>query len=225
MHLRVVGAYRPNPKGWGESKGGGREYGVHATSAISPKTKGSSGFSAGLRPRPTKSNTWSEVGDHIVIAMDANDDLRNGPLKRLMARQGLHKAILTKHRDKPTVATYNCNHDCKPIDGIFATRGIKIMADGYYAFDKAIKSPHRALWVDINLASVFGTKLGPTEKAEARRLKTKDPRVLKKYNMILVKEVLRLKLPHRLFLLESKVWAGEITRAQATEYEDVHQPQ
>jgi hypothetical protein len=48
MHLRVVGAYRPNPKGGGESKGGGREYGVHATSAISPKTKGSSGFLAGL---------------------------------------------------------------------------------------------------------------------------------------------------------------------------------
>jgi hypothetical protein len=97
------------------------------------------------------------------------------------------------------------------------------MAGGYYAFDKANQSPHRALWVDIDFASVFGTKLGPTEKAEAQRLKTKDPHVVKKYNTILEKELLRLKLPHRLFLLESKVRAGEITRAQATEYEDVHQ--
>ncbi len=86
-----------------------------------------------------------------------------------MARQGLHEAILTKHRDKPTVATYNRNHDCKPIDGIFATAG------GYYAFDEAIQSPHRALWVDIDLASVFGTKLGPTEKAEAPTTEDQRP--------------------------------------------------
>jgi hypothetical protein len=66
--------------------------------------------------------------------------------------------------------------------------------------------------------------LCPTEKAEAQRLKTKDPRVVKKYNTILEKELLRLKLPHRMFLLESKAQAGEITQAQATEYEDVHQP-
>jgi hypothetical protein len=65
--------------------------------------------------------------------------------------------------------------------------------------------------------------LGPSEKAEAQRLKTKDPHVVKKYNTILEKELLCLKLPHRLFLLESKVGAGEITWAHAMEYEDVHQ--
>jgi hypothetical protein len=85
------------------------------------------------------------------------------------------RSDLTKHHDKPTVAAYNRNHDSKPIDGIFATWGIKITAGGYSAFDEAIQSPHRALWVDINLGSVFGTKLAPTEKAAARRIKTKDP--------------------------------------------------
>ena len=101
---------------------------------------------------------------------------------------------------------------------------MKVTAGGYYAFDEAIQSPHRALWVDIDPESVFGTKLAPTEKVAARRLKTTDPRVVKRYNKILEKELLRLKLPHRLFLLESKVQAGEITQAQATEYEAVHQP-
>jgi hypothetical protein len=47
-----------------------------------------------------------------------NDDLRNKPVKRLMARQGLHEAILTKHQDKPTVATYNRNHDCKSMGSL-----------------------------------------------------------------------------------------------------------
>ena len=151
------------------------------------------------------------AGDHMVIAMDANDDLRNGPVKRLMARQGLREAILTKHRDKPTVATYNRNHDGKPIDGIFATTGLTIIAGGYYAFDEAMISPHRALWVDIDFESAFGTREAPTGKAEARRLKNKDPRVTERYNRILEKELLRLKLPHRLFSLESKVTAGHIT--------------
>jgi hypothetical protein len=41
--------------------------------------------------------------------------------------------------------------------------------------------------------------------------------------MLPEKELLRLKLPHRLFLLESKVGAGEITGAQAMEYENIHQ--
>ena len=35
---------------------------------------------------------------------------------------------------------------------------------------------------------------------------------------------MRLKLPHRLFLLESKVKSGEITQEQAHEYEETHQP-
>jgi hypothetical protein len=52
--------------------------------------------------------------------------------------------------------------------------------------------------------------------------KLKDPRVVKKYNKILEKELQRLKLPHRLFLLETKVSAGIITVAQAKEYEEVH---
>jgi hypothetical protein len=218
MHLRVVGAYRPNSKGEGENT----VYMQHQRYLLVQKDPRDSQM-AFHQDLEQAIKTWSAVGDHIVIALDANDDLQNGPVKRLMARQGLQEAILTKHRDKPTVATYNGNHDRKPIDGIFATRDIKITAGGYYAFNEAIQSPHRALWVDIDLDSIFGTKLAPTEKAAARRLKTKDPRVVKKYNKILEKELLRLKLPHRLFLLESKVQAGEITWGRTTEYEEVHQ--
>jgi hypothetical protein len=121
-----------------------------------------------------------------------------------MTQQGLREAILTKHRDKPMVVTYNPNHDCKPIDGIFVTRGITIMAGGYYAFDKTIHSPQRAIWVDTNLDSVFGTKLAPTENTDAQRLKTNDPRVVNKYNKILEKELLHLKLPHGCFCWGAK---------------------
>jgi hypothetical protein len=46
--------------------------------------------------------------------------------------------------------------------------------------------------------------------------------VVKKYNKILQKELQRLRLPQRLFLLETKVRAGVISKAQAKEYEAVH---
>jgi hypothetical protein len=219
MHLRVVGAYRPNPKASGENT----VYVQHQRYLLKQKDDRDSQLAFDQDFEKTL-KTWSELGDHIVVAMDANDDLRNGPVKRLMARQGLREALLTRHHDKPTVATYNRNHDCKPIDGIFVTGGIKVTAGGYYAFDEALQSPHRALWLDIDSESVFGLKAAPLEKAEARRLKTTDPRVVKKYNKILEKELMRLKLPHRLFLLESNVKSGEITQEQAHEYEETHQP-
>jgi hypothetical protein len=46
--------------------------------------------------------------------------------------------------------------------------------------------------------------------------------VVKKYIKILEKELQRLKLPQRLFLLETRVQAGVITEEQAKEYEAVH---
>ena len=46
--------------------------------------------------------------------------------------------------------------------------------------------------------------------------------MVKKYNKILEKELQRLRLPQRLFLLETKVCAGIITESQAQEYESVH---
>lgn len=46
-------------------------------------------------------------------------------------------------------------------------RGIKVQVGGYYTFDKEVKLPHQALWVDINFEGAFGTKLSPIAKAEA----------------------------------------------------------
>ena len=100
MHLRVVGAYRPNPKGEGDNT----VYVQHQRYLLKQQDNRDSqlAFDQDLEKAIKR---WSELGDHIVIAMDANDDLRNGPVKRLMARQGLREVILSKHRDKPTVAT------------------------------------------------------------------------------------------------------------------------
>ena len=217
-HLRgLIGAYRPNPKGAGDQTvhAQHQKYLLQQKDPRDPLVAFDQDLDKAIKQ-------WSDLGDHIVVALDANDDLRNGTVKRGMARRGLREVLLSKHRDKPTVATFHRNTDGKPIDGIFATRGIKIQAGGYYAFDAEVKSPHRALWVDIDFESAFGTKLSPSNKAEARRLQTKDPRVVKRYTKKLEQELRRLKLPHRLLLLEREIQAGRITQDQATEYESIY---
>ena len=78
------------------------------------------------------------MGDQIIVALDANDDLRDGSVKRMMARQGLREALLTQHKSIPTVPTFHMNSDGKPIDGIFVTRGITLQAGGYYAFHETV---------------------------------------------------------------------------------------
>jgi hypothetical protein len=81
MHLRVVGAYWPNQKGVGQNT----VYMQHQQYLLKQKDPRDSqlAFDQDLQKAI---KTWSEVGDHIVIAMDANNDLLNGPVKRLMTR-------------------------------------------------------------------------------------------------------------------------------------------
>jgi hypothetical protein len=165
---------------------------------------------------------WTFMGDQIIVALDANDDLRDGSIKCMMARQRLREALLTRHKSTPTVPTFHMNSDGKPIDGIFVTRGITLQAGRYYAFHETVQSPHWALWVDISFQHAFGCKLQTSTPAAARRLHLKDPWVVQKCNKILEKELQRLRLPQRLFLLETKVRARFITEAQAREYEAVH---
>jgi hypothetical protein len=138
-HLRVIGAYRPNPKGEGDQTvhAQHQKYLLQQKDPRDPLVAFDQDLDKAIKQ-------WSDMGDHIVVALGANDDLRNGIVKRGMARRGLREVLLSKHRDKPTVATFHRNTDGKPIDGIFATRGIKVQAGGYYAFDTEVKSPHRA---------------------------------------------------------------------------------
>jgi hypothetical protein len=216
-HLRVVGVYRPNPKGTGEHTvhAQHQKYLLQKEDTRDPQVA----FNQDLAKQKQK---WTLMGGQISVAPDADDDLRAGPVKRMMARQGLREALLTLHEVIPTVPTFHMNSDGKPIDGIFVTRGITLEAGGYYVFHESLQSPHRALWIDISFEHAFGCKLQTSTPVAARRLQLKDPRVVKKYNAILEKELQRLRLPQRLFLLETKVHVGDTTEFQAKEYEAVH---
>jgi hypothetical protein len=52
---------------------------------------------------------WKEAGDHIIIGMDANEDVRYGSINLAFKGLGLSEAILDKHSDKIPPATQNRN--------------------------------------------------------------------------------------------------------------------
>ena len=71
-----------------------------------------------------------------------------------------------------------------PIDGIFGTRNIQILAGGYTDFTGGLQSDHRMIWIDIRTESVLGTDEIPLWKPLARRLKCNDPRLVDRFNQL-----------------------------------------
>jgi len=48
---------------------------------------------------------WIEDGEHLIIGMDTNEDVRTGKLTKMLQEQDLHNAILSKHPHIGSVTT------------------------------------------------------------------------------------------------------------------------
>lgn len=126
--------------------------------------------------------TWKATGDHIILGLDANEDVRRGATATIFASLDMRELILDLHRHKSPPATCDKNTKREPIDGLFATPGIRILAGGYAAFNSGCPSDHRYLWIDIHFQDAFGYAPPPLITPAARRLKTKDPKMVQQYN-------------------------------------------
>ena len=77
---------------------------------------------------------WINAGDHLVIGMDSNEDIRTGATENFFQALGMKEAILSRHQGKSPPATYNRNLQRQPIDGIWVTPGLRAIGAGYCAF-------------------------------------------------------------------------------------------
>ena len=41
---------------------------------------------------------WKQEGDHILVGLDANDDIRKSPVQKMFTELGMHDAILGLHK-------------------------------------------------------------------------------------------------------------------------------
>jgi hypothetical protein len=126
--------------------------------------------------------SWKNEGDHVIIGMDANEDVRCGETQEFFRALDMNEAILSRHKDKSPPATYNRNESRQPIDGIWTTSGLTAFAAGYAAFGDGCPSDHRVLWVDFTYQDALGHEPPPLIEPPSRRLKADDPRLVKNYN-------------------------------------------
>ena len=87
--MRVVAAYRPNPPGEGNST----VWWQHRTWLPEQGDEREPRL-AFLEDLCSALQTWLQEGEHIVMGMDANDDLRDGEVTRTLERLGLEERTL-----------------------------------------------------------------------------------------------------------------------------------
>jgi ribonuclease HI len=113
----------------------------------------------------------------VVVGLDANEDVTDGPVAAMFARRNMKNAILERYRNVTPPATYNRGR--LSIDAIFHTEGLVPRRGGYDAFGFG---SHRLLWVDFTAKSVYGHNAPRLYYANARRFSADNPSHVRRYN-------------------------------------------
>jgi hypothetical protein len=115
--------------------------------------------------------------------MDANEDLRNGPVSKRLEEVGMMEGVINHHKTSSFPATCAKNRSRTPIDSIWISTGIEILQCGFLPFHdyKGFDSDHRLIWVKIDNASLFGHYPQQMWKAPSTRVRSNDPRCRDRY--------------------------------------------
>jgi len=148
--LTVITAYRPNPPG-----GPFTVYAQHNNYFISIRD--------GRCPRVAFLQDLAGVlqqilskGDHIILMLDGNCDMRQSDLKVTLTQCDLREVLIERYGPNGP-ATFRCNNTDTPIDGLWASPGIVIQTGGYFEYDAVfMNTDHRCLWMDISFVTAFG---------------------------------------------------------------------
>jgi hypothetical protein len=113
---------------------------------------------------PADSEIAEPNGHHIIVLLDANDDMRNSNSSMTLSQLTLRETIMDRH-GCTAPSTYKQNMSQTPIDGIWISPGLNIISGGYLPFDQIFQdTDHRCLWMDVSFISAFGYKMPPIVK-------------------------------------------------------------
>lgn len=165
---------------------------------------------------------WTDDdNDQIVLCLDANEDVRKGRILHLSQSCGLTEAILHHNRGTNPPATQNRNQTRTPIDGIFISPGLSVIAAGYCPFQPEV-SDHRMLWVDLQMYSILGYNKPPMVPPKLRRLNSKNPPARRKYIERTKKNLFQQKqLDQRLETVEARARVEGWSQSLEHEYNQI----
>ena len=159
---------------------------------------------------------WKEQGDSIIVAGDFNEDIRSELFEMWKEDTGLEDVFMERnggiHKLPPTF-----NRGSNPIDTIMCTAGFQVVKAGYLSFGEGV-GDHRPLFMDVTIASTLGVNVSVPTTMAARRLKLLDPRIVKKYNKLLIKFFRKFSLLDQILLLQDRP-SGHLSDEEAANYE------
>ena len=212
--LRLITGYRPNPD---HSDSTATVFSQHQRFLLE-ENDDRDPRRAFLEDLGTSIATWQSLGDQIVLCLDANEYVRSGAIHQFTRRWGLVDVHHARHPHLQPTATCSKSSTNTPIDGIWASRSIRIVSAGYLGFDELQlnHTDHRLLWVDLDLTSALQHPRPIQPYRPPMRLSLQDPRVVRKYNKIVRQQYSQINLPARLFALQAKL--PHFTQEDSIEY-------
>ena len=121
---------------------------------------------------------WTEEGEQLIIGGDWNQDVRKETFLTEFKARNLSSAIINKHGNQ---GPETFSKGSKPIDEIFVSPSIKVIAAGYLEHGHN-QGDHIPIWIEEAKDSALVSNLPEIPSYQARRLNCMDTRVMKKYN-------------------------------------------
>ena len=140
-------------------------------------------------------STWKAAGDRLILFIDANESIVRGPISRALANIGMFE--VTNKYWEPGVEPNTHVSGSTAIDGIFITHNVETTNFLSLSFDESV-GDHRTMILEVSTASTIGHYQGNIVRPSARRLTTKQPRVLAAYNSRLEQQYCIHRIPKRL---------------------------
>ena len=157
---------------------------------------------------------WREKNERIILMIDMNEDIRKANLTKMLESVGLISPFRQKYGDK-LPATYHLGS--APIDDMFVSQDITIEKVGYGAFGDG-PGDHRPLFIDVDEKCILGEDKSTVLRLNQRRLNSKLPQVVDKFNTIFLQQLKRNHFAERTLVLEQNIHYPA-TEAYVIEYE------
>ena len=134
---------------------------------------------------------WQRQNDQIVLMIDGNENFaRLGPLHVALLREcRLIDPIRFAYQHDTDSLPATSSTGSVPIDAIFVSHQIKHITRGGWLKHGETVGDHRPLYIDIPILTLLGEPPFHIHRPEARRLTCDHPKVVKKFNELVQRQM------------------------------------
>ena len=137
---------------------------------------------------------WTEDDIKIVLSIDTNENIANGPISNIM--KDINLINLHVLPNQPPISP---THDrgSVPISGMLASPSLVPSRVGILAHAQRILGDHHNMFVDFDEHILMGSELHSITPPQQRRLQLYDSRIVRRLNNVCFKHLRENKIPEK----------------------------